>query len=42
MTRFIFLSLGFAAPTLAMVLVAGFNWHQGPKSGGEPWRSGSG
>jgi hypothetical protein len=31
MTRFIFLSLGFAAPTLAMVLVAAFSWHEGRK-----------
>jgi hypothetical protein len=31
MMRFIFLSLGFAAPTLAMILVAGFNWHEGRK-----------
>jgi hypothetical protein len=32
MTRFVFLSLGFAAPTLAMILVAGFTWHEGRKA----------
>jgi hypothetical protein len=31
MTRFVFLSLGFVAPTLAMVLVAGFSWYEGRK-----------
>jgi len=29
MTRFVSLSLGFVAPTLAMLLVAGFSWHEG-------------
>jgi hypothetical protein len=32
MTRFVFLSLGFAAPMLAMILVAGFTWLEGRKA----------
>jgi hypothetical protein len=32
MTRFVFLSLGFAAPMLPMILVAGFTWHEGRKA----------
>jgi len=31
MTRFIFLTLGFVAPTVAMILVAGFTWQEGRK-----------
>ena len=29
--RLVFLLLGFVAPTLAMILVAGFSWHEGRK-----------
>ena len=29
MTRFVYLYLGFAAPTLAMILVAAFTWYEG-------------